>query len=244
MWQIKNPEIRPATLDFSSSGQDKLQISQLFSDGIELINALELVDWDSEDIQLLICEACGYSHCRSGDWVSIRKSNSFILFLPASEYIWGERREKEEYSPPYYLKKQGVVYLYLSTYESLRSKHSSFPPVEHIRQLNMRETTLIFQWDAPARVLGEPPEVRVRRDIILASSEGDYVEYLKQMEALIQSQYKDETHAVLRPVSEEEQVISFYLDAEEFIEWKALAFDGLAYRLLVDSRYVIDSSAI
>ncbi|MDQ3755520.1 MAG: hypothetical protein M3371_12420 [Acidobacteriota bacterium] len=239
MWQIKNPEIKPATLDFSSSAQGKLQVSQLFSGGIELINVLELVDWDSEDTQFLICEACGYTHCKSGDWVSIRKSNSLILILPASEYVWGERRDKEEYRPPYYLKKQGVAYLDLSTYESLRSKHSSFPTVEQIRLLNMREATLLFQWDAPSRVLGELPNVHLRRDIILASSEGDYVEYLKQLEALIQTQYKDESSAILRPISDSEQVISFYLDAEEFIEWKALVFDGSAYRLLADSRYVI-----
>lgn len=59
MWQIKNPEVKPATLDFSSSEQGKLQVSQLFSDGVELINALELVDWDSEDTQFLVCESCG-----------------------------------------------------------------------------------------------------------------------------------------------------------------------------------------
>jgi hypothetical protein len=243
MWQIKNPEIRPATLDFSSSAQGKVQVSQLFSDGVGLINALELVDWDSEDTQFLICEACGYTHCKSGDWVSLRQSDSLILILPALGYVWGEGREKEEYRPPYYLKKQGVAYLDSSTYESLRSKHSSFPPIEQIRPLNMREATLLFQWDAPAQVLGEPPEIDVRRDIILASSEGDYVEYLKQLEALIQRQYKDESHAILRPVSDGEQVISFYLDAEEFIEWKALVFDGSAYRLLVDSGYVIVSAA-
>ena len=58
MWQIKNPEVKPATLDFSSSGQGKLQVNQLFADGIELINALELVEWYSEDTQFLVCEAC------------------------------------------------------------------------------------------------------------------------------------------------------------------------------------------
>ena len=243
MWQIRDPEIKPATLDFSSSGQGTFPVSRLFSDGIELINALELVDWDSEDTQLLVCAACGYTHCKPGDWVSIRQSNSLILFLPASGYVWGERREKGEFSPPYYLKKRGAAYLDLSSYESLRSKHSSFPPAGRIRRLNMREATLLFQWDAPARVLGEPPEVTVRRDIILASSEGDYVQHLKQLEALMHRQYIDESQAVLRPVSGGEQVISFYLDAEEFIEWKALVSDGSAYRLLADSRYVIAGEA-
>jgi len=54
MWKILNPEIEPATLDFSSSGQDKLRLSRLVSDEVELINAIELVDWDSDDSQFLI----------------------------------------------------------------------------------------------------------------------------------------------------------------------------------------------
>jgi hypothetical protein len=243
MWQIKNPEIKPTTLDFSSSGQGKVQVSQLVSEGVELINAIELVDWDSEDTQFLVCEACGYTHCKSGDWVSIRKSNSLILILPTSQYVWREDGEEEEYRPPYYLKKQGVAWLDLSTYQSLRSKHSSFPTLEKIRQLNLREATLVFHLDAPANVLGRPPEIKVRRDIVLASSEGDYVEHLKQLETLIPRQYKDDSNAVLRPVSESEQVISFYLDGQEFMEWNALAFDGSAYRLLVDSKYVIAREA-
>src|SRR5687767_9774398 len=128
MWRIGNPKIRPATLDFSSSGQGEFRVSRLFSDGVELINALELVDWGSEDTQLLVCEACGYTHCKSGDWASIRRSSSLILLLPAAQYVWGESREKEEYRPPYYLKQQGAAYLDLSAYENLRSGHPSFPP--------------------------------------------------------------------------------------------------------------------
>jgi hypothetical protein len=105
--------------------------------------------------------------------------------------------------------------------------------------LNTREAALLFQWDAPARVLGEPPEVSLRRDLILASSDGDGLAHLKSLEALVRSHYRDESEAVLRPVSEGEQVISFFLDVAGFREWKALAFDGSVCRLLVDSRYVV-----
>ncbi|CAN5602945.1 hypothetical protein BH20ACI3_BH20ACI3_14270 [soil metagenome] len=184
----------------------------------------------------------GANTCKSGDWVSILKSNLHVLILPASEYVWGGGREKEEYTPPYYLKKQGVACLDLSTYESLRSKHSSFRPIDQIRRLSIRESTLLFQWNAQTQVLGGPPEVHLRPDIILASSAGDHFDYLKQLEALIQSQY-DESNAIFRPVSDSEQVISFYLDAEEFIKWEALVFNGAAYRLLIDSRYVVASEA-
>ena len=76
MWKINSLEIKPAILDFSSSEQGKREVSRLLSDGIELINAIELVDWDSEDTQVLICEECGYVHCEPGGWVSFRRSDS------------------------------------------------------------------------------------------------------------------------------------------------------------------------
>jgi hypothetical protein len=242
MWQIKNPEIKPATLDFSSSGQGRLQASQLFADGIEIINALELVDWDGEKIQFLICEACGFTRCKSGDWVSLRRSGPLILILPAREAITGESRETEEYRPPYYLRQKGIAYFHTSTYEDLRSQHSAFPAVEKFRQLSVQEATLLYHWGVPAHVLGEPPHINIRRDIVLASSEGDHVEYIKQVEDVMLRQYKDESTTALRDLLDGEKVITLFLDAEEFIEWDALAYDGSAYRLLVDSKYVVDAN--
>jgi len=241
MWQIKNPEIKPATLDFSSSGQNRLQVGQLFADGIKVINALELVDWDEEKTQFLICEACGLPHCKPGDWVSLRKSDSLIFILPPFEAISGESRENQEYRPPYYLKQKGIAYFDGAIYENLRSSHPSFPSVNQIRPLNVQEATLLYHWNAPANLLGKPPHINVRGDIVLASSDGDHILYLKQLENLIQRQYQDESKATLRTVLNGEKVVSLFLDAEEFIEWAALVYDGSAYRLLIDSKYVVEA---
>src|SRR5688572_2878995 len=208
MWHVNNLEIKPATLDFSSSGKAKRQFSQLVSNGLQLINTIELVDWDWEDTQLLICEGCGMTHCKSGDWVSIRRANSLIILLPATEYVWGERRDRDEYRPPDYLKKHGLAWFDLSTYERLRSKHSSFPTVESIRKLNIREATLLFHSDVPVQLLGEPPDVKAHPEAVVASSEGDYNEYLKQLEDLMRRQYTDTSDAALRPVSASDQILS------------------------------------
>ena len=40
MWQITNLEIKPATVDFSSSEHNRLPVNQVFADGIEIINAI------------------------------------------------------------------------------------------------------------------------------------------------------------------------------------------------------------
>jgi hypothetical protein len=54
------------------------ELSRLVLDNTVLINAIELVDWDEEPTQFLICEACGYVHCKRGDWVSSRSSPGLI----------------------------------------------------------------------------------------------------------------------------------------------------------------------
>lgn len=239
MWKLNSLEIKRATLDFSSSGQGKREVSQLFSDGIELINALELVDWDSDDTQFLICEECGYVHCEPGGWVSFRKSGSLVLILPAEDYVWGDRQDKQEYRPPAYLTERGIPYLTVSTYEDLRSMHSSFPAVDQIRDLNVREAALLFHWNAPGHVIGEPPVISTRRDIVTGSSEGDHVEPFDRLEDLLRAQYEDKSLVQLREPLSNERVVSFYLQAAEFIGWDALVFDGSDYRLLVDSTYVI-----
>lgn len=241
MWQIRNPQVKAITLDFSSSGQGMCQAHQLVADGVELINAIELVDWDSEDTQFLICEACGVVHCKPGDWVSLLRTDALVLILPASDYVWPEDNIGDEYRPPHYIKERGIAYLDLATYESLRSRSSSFPQIDYIRPLSMKEATLLFHWEAPNRVLGEPPEIRVPRDIVTGSSEGDHVEQLQRMQNLMKVQYEDKTTAQLRVMASNEQMISFNLDGAGFIEWKAMVYDGSEYRLVVDEKYVIDA---
>jgi hypothetical protein len=243
MWQLKNPEVRPATLDFSSSGQSRLQVSQLYVDGVEIINAIELVDWDHQKIQFLICEACGMTNCKSGDWVSLRRSDSLILLLPPFEAV-GESRDSEEYRPPYYLRQNGVAFFEAASYEALRSDNPSFPPVEQIRFLSVQEATWLYHWNAPAHVLRTPPDLRVRSDVVLAASEGEHLDYINQLEDLIQKQYQDESPANLRPILKGEKVITLFLDAEKFIEWDALIYDGSSYRLLIDSTYVVEATAL
>lgn len=238
MWQIKDFELKPAKLDFSSSEQGKVQVTQLFAEGIQVINAIELVEWDT-DSQFLICEECGYTNCKPQDWVSVRRADSLVLFLPASVYVWTvNRRDKKEYSPPAYLRQNGIPYLSCSTYEVLRSRNASFPAIDEIPPLQLKEATLLFHWTAPGNVLGEPPEIDVRHDLIVGASEGDHAEHVSVLQGLMEKQYKIDSPAQLRPVATNERVISLYLD--DGIEWQAMVFDGSEYRLLVESKYVVD----
>jgi hypothetical protein len=240
MWRIENPELRRGTLDFRSSEQGWREVTQLFADGIQLANALELIDWSGDDSQVLICEACGMEGCERGNWVRIRRSDSMVLILPAFDYIWAERDDDNtEHYPPRYLQTHGVAYFERSSFEDLRLKHDGFPPFDVIQPLTMREATLIFHLEAPAAVLGPPPQVRVRDELIVGASEGSAADHVKQLEAVILRQYQDESPAILHPLLASEVPLSIYLDASEFVDWKALLFDGSEYRLVIDSRFVM-----
>ena len=237
MWHIEKPELRPATLDFTSSEQGRRNVTQLFADGVQVMNAIELTCWSADDFQFLICEACGIEHCKPGDWVRLRRSDSLVLILPASDYIWPEsENDKTEYRPPQYLKTHGIAYFDRSTYEHLRLQHAAFPAFAEIAPLTMREATLIFHWQAPAEVLGPPPEVRVRHELLVDASA------VNQLEELIQKQYQDESPAVLRPLWESEIPLSIYLDAAEFVDWKPLVAHDNMYNLVIDSEFVITSA--
>ena len=108
MWKIDKPELRTAILNFSSSGQAGREVSQLYSEDVQLINALELVDWDTEEQQFLICEACGYTGCKVGDWVSLRLAEPLILILPPFDAHPEDEETNSEYAPPWYSGKDGM----------------------------------------------------------------------------------------------------------------------------------------
>jgi hypothetical protein len=240
MWQIQNPEIRNATLDFGSSGQGRVEVSQLYSGDIQLINAIELVDWKLSEDQFLICEACGYVHCKSGDWVSMRLAEPLLLILPAFDLYAEDEEARIEYSPPGYIRKKGIAYFDSPTYQSLTEQHSAFPPLASIPELSLWEAVLAFQWEAPFQIFGRPPRRFACRDeLISAASEGDYQEHLRLIEEFARTNSQNRSSVKLQLATERETTISFYLDIAGSPEWKAMAYDDGELRLMLDSRYMI-----
>ncbi|MBI3649501.1 MAG: hypothetical protein HY231_00450 [Acidobacteria bacterium] len=240
MWQIKNPVIKTTTLDFQSSGQPSRQVTQLFSAGILLINALELVDWQEEKTQFLICESCGYAHCKSGDWISLRAAGERLLILPAFA-AWCKNRDiSTEYHPPAYVLKRGIPFLTLADYEALQLLHSAFPAVDKIRQLNLQEAIWAFQLEAPRRMFGNPSEkIVAQKEAVIGASEGDFNEHLQFIEAFAQTNRNNESPVELRMPKAAETIISVYLDTHEFVEWKILAYHEANKYLLLNSEFVI-----
>ena len=151
MWHIENRDLRPAKLNFTSSEQGWCDVTQLFADGVQIIHAVELVPWDNDDTQFLICEQCGYFHCKRGDWVRVRRTNSQVFILPSFDYVFPhDEEDRAEYTPPQYLRERGVAWIDRSTYENLRSQNSAFPPFEQFPEVDAREAEVMSSWDAAA----------------------------------------------------------------------------------------------
>jgi hypothetical protein len=240
MWRIQNPTIKPITLDFGASEQGKRRFSQLFADDVLLINAIELVDWDDQQTQFLICQSCGMVGCASGGWVSLRVAGDLLLILPAFSSWFEDDERDREYRPPLYVSEHGIPYLTLADYQALRSLHPDFPAVEKFRRLNLKEAIYAFQLDAPKRVFGNPPErVAARKDAIVGASAGNLARHLQYIEEYAQENRESEALVRLRAPNATETVISFYLVAFEFLEWRVLAGTDSEYFLMLNSELVI-----
>src|SRR5687767_8836518 len=74
---------------FSSSGQSPHLSSAIEAAGVRLINALDLVDFDTSGTQVHVCSCCGCSSCESGNWVALRRLDTFVVWVPALARMGG-----------------------------------------------------------------------------------------------------------------------------------------------------------
>jgi len=77
-----------------------------------------------------------------------------------------------------------------------------------------------FCFEAPNNILSDllhPPTLL--QDIILASSEGSHIEQTKKLISLIDQLRHQDQDITLRRVTENDRVISFYLDISGFPQW-------------------------
>ena len=208
------------------------------------MNAIELIDWDDDKIQLSICDHCGTVQCASGGWVVFRTSGDLVLLLPAFEAMKEDSWSKTEFSPPYFIQDKGVAYFDRQTYDLLREQFSEFPPFEKIKSLRMREAMWLVQWNAPLRIFGEPPNLEIHNykfDYVIAASEGNPKEIIKEAENVLRENFEDESSAYLRRLSENERSVWLFLDATEFIDWQIMTSSNGENHFVLDNEFVVEN---
>jgi hypothetical protein len=208
---------RRVTLDFTSSGQAKRSATQLFADGKLFGNAIELTDWSTDPIQVQVCEECGVVHCASGGWVSFRSVGSYALLIPAFAAI---ADDPAEYRPPNLIAQYGFISFPPQSYLRLRSLVSGLPPPSSLAALSRGEAALMYQGEAPGRVLGVLPSVpHPKASDILAAEPGDAADQVAALNLLLSSFVGSSDPVALQPTPASPVVL--YVDMPGVPAWEA-----------------------
>jgi hypothetical protein len=237
MWTASNFSTYQRQFDFSSSEQGKPTYTTLKADDEVLINMIELFDSDDNStFQFHICEHCGFTQCQPGNWLSIRRSGNYILFIPAFDEILQEP-ELNEYAPPSFFNTKGTFVLTTNQFEELKEKVPAFKKLDVLKQLTGFEASSLYKWDTPHRMFGQFPNFKsLRTDHILHTTEFDeqkvfsiILDKLKNLEAA--------NKAELIAIENTETAISIFLDSSPTTEWKALCTTANNIELLIGDKY-------
>jgi hypothetical protein len=245
MWVVEAMECVPVELDSSMLGQCRHSITGITAGGIRLVNAIELVEFDSAATQVEICEECGIVHCSPGSWVVFRRIGESVVWLPAWAVMEKGEFEVREYRPPSYLTSKGAPIFGQTHWERLRTLNGTLPRLEEVSRITSREVARLCQLSAPGHFLGEfPSEPRVCRDVVLAVTEGDLRSELDAVDRSLDEHFRavdpmdvNTIHAASRP-------IELWLDLPGIPHWKSLAHvDDRVCMLLNDTTTLVRGRA-
>jgi hypothetical protein len=223
LWRVQQIEVRRSEVDYTSSGQGRLVVSQLFADGELIANALARTEWGASSVQAMVCAECGIEGCAAGGWISPRRSDGWVLWLPAFDEMAESARDAHDYRPPACFAR-GIPLFGKGVAAALRG----LPALREPPALRTHELIRAMQWTAPARVFGTfPDDVRLRRDHVLAVSSGERETRLQELERLLEEGLRDTDGVTLRELEPNDESVVFWPDAPGHPAWSPLVLtDG------------------
>jgi hypothetical protein len=224
MWSVEDIEAIPVELDFSSSGQGRRSATAIETAGVRLFNAIELVDVEPTATQVEVCECCGYSRCSPGGWIAFRRIGDKVVWIPAWDEMEKGPWEESEYRPPSFLRSKGAPVFSPANWERLRALHGGLPACGDLPWITCRETARLCQWSAPGHLLGDYPlEPRLRRNRLIAVTEGDLVAEADAVDACLQTHFGAVGQMTLVPGHVAVRPIEFSLDLPGTPGWTSFA---------------------
>jgi hypothetical protein len=160
------------TPDFSSSGQASPVWTRVSFDRMQLINGLEAVEWDDRDrnVQVEICEQCGYTHCERGGYVRMTRLGDAVLWSPPRlelETDWITDVDRRRYSASRAVDQHGAVVITADAWDGLRDRCAELPALSSLEPTIRAD--LEAAWLVPAR-RGRPfdptDEASLRNEVI------------------------------------------------------------------------------
>ena len=167
----------------------------IYSEGICLISPFDDVAFckESDRIQLFLCKECGIEGCETGNWCTIRKVNSNILFIPAFKDIGSIDFQFDEYSPPEYFFEKGIPVINNEIYETIFLKNRDFPKIDDIQNISRKEIALTIQFLAKNRSLGKNGDTpKFCPESFVACSQDDIYQLIAVMNRELLSLFQNE----------------------------------------------------
>jgi len=240
MWIPKEFKTKPKKMDFSSLGQSTVDVTALYADGENLMNAIELMEFDCDPIQFQICDHCGYPGCSSGDWLSIRKIGESVIILPAFTVMDDGEWESSEYDPPYFTRIIGSILLKNGKYEEFRNLVKGIPALSEVKKISSYEISRLLQWEAPFRMFGDYPNpITIKSDLLCTTSLQSDEMAVDALVSLMNHFQSSKLDIDLIPISVEDEKISFFLEGTDFIEWVPMVKRNNGFGLILGSEYSI-----
>jgi len=134
--------------DFSSSGQASPEWTRLCLGGEEVSNSLEGMEWDSNPVQVVVCEECGHSGCQSGNYVHVSATAGYVAWT-APQIDSGDEWEVAEYTPAPVVKSHGGLLLPRSLWDGWSASRPWFASSTDLPAINARAVLDAWWWSAP-----------------------------------------------------------------------------------------------
>jgi hypothetical protein len=210
---------------------------EIYIDGMLFCNKPDSVDY-RDSFQAIICEDCGYSGCELGNYVSLRKSKGFIyLTIQFEEKQWEYDEWTDGPSNDFLQYHNGIVCLTELQYERLRGYINTLPEIDKISKFKAHEILCLLQWSAPRCILGKSgSDICFHHELFLCSSMDDD-KAINALNDLI-SQLKAHREPVEFKITEKIP-ISFYLDDNQFTEWKPIIQINNSFHIVISNDYIV-----
>lgn len=171
--------------------------------------------------------------------MAVRRADDFAVLMPAFEAMSDGERERREYRPPELLNRDGVLALNPTVYDRLQSPSPDARPLEDLEPLRASETLRILQFEAPFELLGAfPDDIHLRADELIGADPVELTEAIHLLDSTI-DRWRESTRPVsFRRRTDDDQLVSLFVDGPSFIEWKPLVARDAAPGLHFDAGFV------
>ncbi len=241
MWLIENFTSQKRVFDRSDAEMHSIEATGIFCQGIEIINAVELIECYEENVfQAKICDVCTFQDCKSGDYLTIRRAGEYITFIPAFEIMETKNDwERGIYKPPYYIRSKGCPILTLKDYDNFRKSVPFLPYLENIPSLKMKEAVRILQQECRWGILGSFPDMpALKRLDIIFFDDSSTRELLETFIESLQDKLENISTVQLTRKKVGFDIPTYIIDVKSFPEWMPVAIKDNTMYIHFESGFV------